>query len=49
LIKNELRAKVRPIPENNVWIAAQAKQNSLVIVTHDAHFAEVDGLVIEQW
>jgi tRNA(fMet)-specific endonuclease VapC len=48
-IKNDLRAKGRPIPENDIWIAAIAKQYNLAVVTRDGHFGEVDGLVIESW
>ncbi|MFY9621282.1 MAG: type II toxin-antitoxin system VapC family toxin [Pyrinomonadaceae bacterium] len=31
-IKNNLRAKGRPIPENDIWIAAVAKQYRLTVV-----------------
>ena len=48
-IKNNLRAKGRPIPENDIWIAALAKQYGLTLVTRDGHFGEVDGLAIEAW
>jgi tRNA(fMet)-specific endonuclease VapC len=48
-IKNCLRAKGRPIPENDIWIAAIAIQYNLGLVTRDSHFGEVDGLVIETW
>ena len=48
-IKNALRAKGRPIPENDIWIAAIAMQYNLVLVTRDGHFGEVDGLAIETW
>jgi tRNA(fMet)-specific endonuclease VapC len=48
-IKNALRAKGRPIPENDIWIAAIAMQYNLALVTRDSHFGEVDGLVIETW
>src|SRR5438477_11929433 len=48
-IKNELRAKGRPIPENDIWIAAVGKQHSLTLITRDAHLGEVDGLAIEAW
>jgi len=47
--KNELRSKGRPIPENDIWIAAIAKQYSLTLVTRDAHFGEVDNLTIVTW
>jgi tRNA(fMet)-specific endonuclease VapC len=48
-IKSELRAKGRPIPENDIWIAAIAKQHQLTLVTRDGHFDNVDGLLIEIW
>jgi tRNA(fMet)-specific endonuclease VapC len=48
-IKNRLRAKGRPLPENDIWIAAVAKQYGLVIVSCDKHFNEIDSLVVEVW
>ena len=48
-IKNELRTKGRPIPENDVWIAAIAKQHDLQLVSRDEHFAEVAGLSRTAW
>jgi tRNA(fMet)-specific endonuclease VapC len=48
-IHQELRAKGKPIPENDIWIAAAAKQYDLTLVTRDGHFAEVSGLTVEHW
>ena len=48
-IKNALRIKGRPIPDNDIWIAAVAQQYHLTLVTRDTHFAEVDDLSIEAW
>lgn len=48
-IKGELRAKGRPIPENDIWIAAIAQQHQLTVVTRDGYFNNVDGLLIEAW
>jgi len=48
-IKNQLRRKGRPIPDNDIWVAASARQHKLTLVTRDGHFDEVDGLLIEQW
>jgi tRNA(fMet)-specific endonuclease VapC len=48
-IKRALRVKGRPIPENDIWIAAIAFQYGLTLVTRDEHFNEVDGLVLERW
>ena len=42
-IRAELKRKGRPIPENDIWIAATAKQHLLTLVTRDAHFREVRG------
>lgn len=48
-IKHELRVKGRPIPENDIWIAALAVQHSLTLATRDTHFHAVDGLAAEYW
>ena len=44
-----LRKKGRPIPINDVWIAAVALQHGLELVTRDQHFHEVDGLRLLSW
>jgi tRNA(fMet)-specific endonuclease VapC len=48
-IKNILRAKGRPVPENDVWIAAIAMQYGLPLVSRDAHFREIDDLIVQAW
>jgi tRNA(fMet)-specific endonuclease VapC len=48
-IKNVLRAKGRPVPENDLWIAAVARQHDLILVTRDKHFNEIEGLSIACW
>ncbi|MBI3246014.1 MAG: type II toxin-antitoxin system VapC family toxin [Deltaproteobacteria bacterium] len=48
-VKNHLRATGHPIPENDIWIAATAKQHQLTLVTRDGHFQAVEGLLVEQW
>ena len=48
-LKNGLREKGRPIPENDIWIAAIALQNELTLVARDAHFGEVEDLKVEAW
>jgi len=48
-VRNELRAKGRPIPENDVWIAALARQHDLPVVTRDDHFEHVEGLTRVAW
>jgi predicted nucleic acid-binding protein len=44
-----LTSKGRPIPDNDVWIAATAFQHNLTVLTRDSHFDEVDNLPIESW
>jgi tRNA(fMet)-specific endonuclease VapC len=46
VIKNELRQKGKPIPENDIWIAAFAKQFSLTLFTADAHFKEISSIKV---
>ena len=48
-IKVQLRTKGRPIPENDIWIAATAMQHGLTLVTRDRHFQEIDGLALATW
>lgn len=48
-IKNDLRAKGKPTPENDIWIAAIARQYDLTLVTRDEHFNEIEGLAVEVW
>ena len=43
-IKNELRKKGKPIPENDIWIAATAIESNLHLITLDKHFSEIDNL-----
>lgn len=49
IVRAALKMKGRPIPENDVWIAALAMQYNLPLITRDKHFTEVDGLIIERW
>ena len=48
-IKNRLKDKGKPIPENDIWIAALANQYDLTLVTRDTHFSVVDKLKLETW
>jgi predicted nucleic acid-binding protein len=42
-----LRKRGRPIPSNDVWIAAVALEHGLQLVTLDAHFREIPLLLIQ--
>ena len=48
-VKNDLRAKGKPIPENDIWIAALSRQHKYVLVTQDDHFSQVDGIETIKW
>jgi tRNA(fMet)-specific endonuclease VapC len=48
-IKNMLRVKGRPVPENDLWIAAVSCQHDLILVTRDKHFNEIEGLQTACW
>lgn len=48
-IKNDLRVKGRPIPENDIWISAIASQHGLTLITRDGHFDEVSNLSVATW
>jgi len=49
IIKTQLLKKGKPIPENDIWIAAIAKQNGLILITRDKHFNEINGIKIDAW
>lgn len=48
-IKSELKEKGTKIPENDMWIAACAKNANLPLLTKDALFDFVDGLQRITW
>ena len=47
-IAASLRAKGRPIPTNDVWIAAHAMETGADLLSADQHFEHVDGIVWTQ-
>ena len=44
-ISAQLRRNARPIPTNDVWIAAHAMESWADLLSFDAHFEAVDELV----
>lgn len=48
-VRNELREMGRPIPENDVWIAALARQHDQPLVSRDEHFDQVARLQRLGW
>ena len=45
-IQTALKKKGKPIPTNDIWIAATALQHGLKLYTKDQHFKYVPGLVL---
>lgn len=45
-IKAALKKRGTPIPENDIWIAATALETGARLLSYDAHFNQIDGLVL---
>ena len=45
-IRLTLKQKGRPIPDNDMWIAAICRAHDVPLLTFDRHFAEVSGLQV---
>ena len=48
-IADHLKRKGRPIPHNDIWTAALARQHSLPILSTDRHFDFIDGIQRLAW
>ena len=48
-IRSELKRAGKPIPSNDVWIAALARQHSLPVISQDGHFDHVTGVKRLSW
>lgn len=46
-IKSSLKIMGKPIPENDIWIAAIAQQHKLILLTRDEHFKFVKEITLE--
>ena len=49
VIRNTLLTEGKPIPTNDIWIAASALQHGLELVTTDRHFAMVMHVVVRYY
>jgi len=48
-IRRELKTAGQPIPSNDLWIAALAREYNLPVVSRDRHFQAVRGLRLVTW
>ena len=46
-IRVGLRKKGKPIPENDIWIAAIARQHRLTLLSRDSRFQQIENLDVE--
>jgi len=47
--RSVFKRKGRPIPDNDLSIAAQCLEHDWTLATDDEHFANVEGLMVERW
>ena len=45
-IYSQLRSSGRPLPTNDMWIAAVAKERGIPVATADRHFENIPGLLL---
>ena len=48
-LRKELATKGRPIPWHDLWIAAQARQHALPVLSRDDHFSAIPGVQRISW
>lgn len=48
-IRLELKTVGRPIPANDLWIAALSRQHALPVMSRDTHFDYIAGLRRQGW
>ncbi len=46
-VKDSLKRRGKPLPINDMWIAAHALDAAASLITFDAHFDHVEGL--QRW
>lgn len=46
-IRADLKLKGKPIPENDIWIAATCSANNISLITNDKHLSNIDKRFLE--
>jgi len=44
----DLKRKGKPVPTNDIWVAASAMRHGLALFTYDEHFDNIDGLILHK-
>ena len=45
----QLKKSGKPIPTNDIWIAASAMENDMPLATFDKHFSNIQGPLLVPW
>lgn len=48
-IRSELKSAGKPIPTNDLWTAALAREHGWAVLSRDRHFQAVAGLKLVSW
>lgn len=48
-IRHELKRAGRPIPQNDLWIAALVREHDMPLLSKDLHFKEIPGVECVSW
>ncbi|HEV2646913.1 MAG TPA: type II toxin-antitoxin system VapC family toxin [Acidobacteriaceae bacterium] len=48
-VRSELKKQGKPIPSNDLWIAASCRQHGLPLMSQDRHFDAVSGVKRIRW
>ncbi len=47
-VRHKLKTAGKPLPENDIWIASICIQHTLMLLTLDRHFEQIEGLQISR-
>ena len=44
----DLKRQGKPVPTNDLWVAASAMRHGLALFSYDEHFDNIDGLILHK-
>jgi tRNA(fMet)-specific endonuclease VapC len=47
-IYRDLKKRGKPIPGNDIWVAASAMRHGLALMSYDVHFRNIGGLMLRE-
>ncbi len=47
-VYSDLKRKGKPVPTNDLWVAASAMRHGLELFSYDDHFDNIDGLILHK-